>query len=226
MATSDSAAGGFVTLYQGPDHAAQCTCCSYQGDFTLFVDKGGTSGYVVVRHNGFFCIELLDDTFTRGTGKVAHVPMVLSNRTGAVPGDESPVLFRRHDTYYLLEASGCCGCKGGSTIWALTASHPLGPYSLQGNVGEAADGSPVTKAQQRTVFPVAAPNGGTTFVHVGNNFVPGAGGVGTRANAGLLYWYPLAFGADGALEPLQWRDEVTFEMARPRAEDADVAVWR
>jgi hypothetical protein len=219
VALSDRADGGFVTERQGPGHAANCTCCNYQGDFTLFVDDDEATGYLVVRHDGFFCIEQLDETFTAGTGLVHHAPMV-ENKD--IPGDEAPILFRRGGTYYLLEATGCCGCKGGSTTYVLTADHPLGPYTLQGNIGEAADGSPVTKAQPRSVFKVPAPGGGEpTIVHLSNNYVPGEGGEGTCTNGGLLYWYPLQFGSDGQLRNLTWRDEVRFEMA-----DEEEAVYR
>ena len=61
--------------------------------------------------------------------------------------------------------------------------------AVQGNVGEAADGSPVTRAQQRSVFAVDPPGGGEpTLVHLSNNYVPGDGGAGTCTNEGLLYW--------------------------------------
>ena len=73
IATSDRADGGFVTRYQAPDNPADCTCCSWQGDFNLFVDDDGVSGYLIVRHSGYFCMEKLDPTFTRGTGEVRAV---------------------------------------------------------------------------------------------------------------------------------------------------------
>ena len=43
---------------------------NYQGDFSVFVDDDGTSGYIIVRHNGFFCIEQLDPTFTHGIPQI------------------------------------------------------------------------------------------------------------------------------------------------------------
>lgn len=166
-----------------------------------------------MRHAGYFCIEQLDPTFTRGSGVVAQAPMVLGPKRDPIPGDEAPILFRVADTYYLLEGTGCCGCKGGASILALSAKHPLGPYTLQGNIGEAADGTPVTKAQQRAVFWLPTPAGGRTYIHVGNNYVPGGGGKGTCTNEGLLYWWPLQFTANGTVRPIEWRDEVSFEMA-------------
>ena len=220
VATSSSPSGGFSTRFQGPGNPAKGACTNYQGDFTVFVDNDGTSGYIVVRHNGFFCIERLDPTFTHGTGQHAKAPMIMLGPNGtfadAVPGNEAPVLFRRGGTYHLLEASGCCGCKGGSTIFHLTAPHALGPYTYQGQVGAAADGSPVTKAQQRSVFAVASPTGGEdTYIHLGNNYVPGRGGAGTFTNKGLLYWYPLQFDPHNSttLLPLKWQDTVSFDMA-------------
>ena len=73
-----------------------------------------------------------------------------------------------------------------------------------------------TKAQQRSVVKVPAPDGGEpTFLHLSNNYVPGPGGAGTCTNEGLLYWYPLQFADNGTLLGLTWEDEVRFEAAVP-----------
>jgi hypothetical protein len=110
----------------------------------------------------------------------------------------------------------------------------MGPYTLQSppNIGEAADGSPVTQAQQRAVVMLPGVGGGTststtststtstdaTYLHVSNNWVPGNGGQGTCSNGGLLYWYPLQFAPDGSIRNITWEDTVQFELEAPQEE--------
>lgn len=173
------------------------------------------------------CIERLRDDFYGGLGRsvgdrdgeakqtFVHVPNPDLEMAGHVPGDEAPILFRRGGMYYLLVGSGYCDCKMGATTWVYTAPHPLGPWTLQGNIGYAPDGSPVTKAQQRDVFRVDAPPGSgqeATYVWVGNNFIPGEGGPGTCTNGGLLYWSPLAFRPDGSIAPMAYNATASWPL--------------
>ena len=166
------------------------------------------------------CVERLRDDFYGGLGPsaaVVHVPTPDLRIPGNVPGDEAPIMFRRGSLYYLLMGSGCCDCKGGGTTWVYIAPAPLGPWKLQGlqNIGYAADGSPVTKAQQRDVLRVDAPPGSgaePTFLWVGNNFIPGEGGAGTCTNGGLLYWWPLRFHTNGSIAQMAWNDSVSFPL--------------
>ena len=124
---------------------------------------------------------------------------------------EAPTMFKRGEWYYLLYASGCCGCKGGSITWMHRAKHPLGPWSKNGTL--LSPNGPVSRAQQRAVFTVPTPGGGTEYVHLGNQWVPGAGGEGTCTNEGLLYWWLLKFTKDGSIAPLtKFEPHITFEM--------------
>ena len=50
-------------------------------------------------------------------------------------GVEGPVLFKRLDVYYLLAATVCCACRGGSNVLVFTARAPLGPWQFQGDIG-------------------------------------------------------------------------------------------
>ena len=208
IAASARASGPFKVI----EDAATFNCSGSQGDFDLFVDDDGAT-YIIVTFYTHFCIERLDGGATRGTGATAVIPAI--PRGPPYPqGDESPVMFRRGDTYHVTYATGCCGCKGGSVIWAYTAAHPLGPWTRQGML---TPHGPVTRAQQRSVFTVPDGKGGESFVHLGNNWVPGEGGPGTCTNGGLFYWWPLQFDAAGKIEEIHWSDAVSFELAAPSA---------
>ena len=90
-----------------------------------------------------------------------------------------------------------------------TFRHPLGPWTATGRL-LTPDG-PVTRAQQRAVFTVPAPGNVTRYIHLGNQWVPGAGGEGTCSNAGLFYWWPLGFDTDGNIEPItKFSSEASF----------------
>lgn len=223
VATSARPDGGFTTIRQGPDDAAQgLRCGNMNEDFNVFAEEDGSAAYLVVRHEGFFCIERLDESFRGGLGarsRVAHVPTQSILQPGGVPGDEAPILFRRGQLYYLLMGSGCCDCKGGATTWVFSAADPLGPWTRQArNVGVGADGWPVTKAQQRDVLRVDGAGAGAepTYLWVGNNFIPGSGGPGTHINGGLLYWSPLAFLANGTIEQMAYSETADFPLPSPR----------
>jgi hypothetical protein len=211
IAVSTSASGPFKVIKDGPHASATFNCSDTQGDFDLFTDEDGTS-YIIVTHYTFFCIERLDAHALAGTGETAKIVAMdpLIKEKGHPNGDEAPTMFRRGELYYVTYASGCCGCKGGSIIWAHVASHPLGPWKSIGNL---TPHGPVTRAQQRAVFSVPTPEGGKQYVHLGNQWVPGQGGEGTCTNGGLLYWWPLSFTSNGSIAEIKWKDEVSFEMA-------------
>lgn len=226
VAVSDHPAGPFTVIRDGPGNAAKFACSGTQGDFDLFTDRDGTA-YLIVTYYSHFCIEELNPSATGGTGKTTTIVAQDTLIKGHPDGDEAPAMFRRGDTYYVTYASGCCGCKGGSVTWAWSASHPLGPWVLQGSL---TPGGPVTKAQQRAVFRVPKPGArsGTdadfNYIHLGNNWVPGAGGAGTCTNQGLLYWWPLQFHPNGSIAEIRWKDRVSFEM-EPQMPAAPAAAW-
>jgi len=42
------------------------------------------------------------------------------------------VFFKRGGLYYILPGPGCCGCRGGASIYVFTAT---GPYTFRGEIG-------------------------------------------------------------------------------------------
>lgn len=219
VAQSNSAAGPWTVVRDGPDNAANFTCSGSQGDYDLFTDDDGES-YIIITHYSYFCIERLTRDGLGGTGEHSTIQAIDPLIHGHPDGDEAPVMFKRGGLYYVTYASGCCGCKGGSIIWAYWARHPLGPWYLQGTLTPS---GPVTKAQQRAVFRVPSPTPAGfigslqhyTYIHLGNNWVPDQGGEGTCTNGGLLYWWPLNFSQNGSISDIEWKDEVHFQMLVP-----------
>ena len=48
-----------------------------------------------------------------------------SHGKSILPGTEGPIFFKHGDNYYITQGSGCCACKGGSSIYVFTATAPL-----------------------------------------------------------------------------------------------------
>lgn len=70
------------------------------------------------RHITPAVIEKLDPTWTKSTGEA-------SKPFG--PSDEGEILFQRGGTYYMLEGSHCCFCRGGTDLSVYTSqTTPLG----------------------------------------------------------------------------------------------------
>lgn len=119
------------------------------GDFDLFVDNDGT-GYVTytayiekpreahaVDHpdHHVIVVERLAPDFLSSAGE----------NSGIVAGNvESPALFRRRGTYYLLFDNTCAFCKDGSGVRVYRSTSPLGPYTYDNNINipalQSADG--------------------------------------------------------------------------------------
>ena len=121
-----------------------------------------------------------------------------------------PVFFKRGSTYYILPGTGCCACKGGSSIFVFTSEHPLGPYRFRGDVGSNTTApfdahSPhnyVTRAQASAVVRVDSAAHGAQFLWMGNAWDTAAQ-PGRPRNHDLLYFYPLEFAADGSIEQVR-----------------------
>lgn len=123
------------------------------GDFDLFVDGG--KGYITytayitkpmethaVEHpeHHVIVVERLARDFLSSTGETS----------GFVAGNvESPALFRRGNTYYLLFDNTCAFCKEGSGIRVYRSMNPLGPYTYDNNINiansQSADGKSWTR---------------------------------------------------------------------------------
>ena len=122
-------------------------------------------------------IEKLTPDLTAGTGEYYSL---------FVPFVEAPVMFKRDNRYYLLAGADCCACAGGSNVMVYTADHPLGPFTLQADVGS--NPSPfnahipdhyVTGAQGSDVIRVPGADGALQFLWLGNQWVT-AGEPGRR----------------------------------------------
>ena len=132
-------------------------------------------------------------------------------------------MFKRDGVYYLLAGLGCCACKGGSNVVVYTAPSPLGPFSLQGDVGSNTTAghvfdahSPwnyVTRAQGSKVVPLRWADGSTRWLWLGNQWVTAGADVGFARNADLLFWALLGFNATGGVEQLAWAEGVTLDLA-------------
>jgi len=132
-------------------------------------------------------------------------------------------MFKRNSTYYLLAGLGCCACKGGSNIVVYSAPSPLGPFTLQGDVGSNHTAghvfdahSPynyVTKAQGSKVIPLRWADGSVQYLWLGNQWVTAPEAVGYARDHDLLYWTVLSFNATGAIEQLVYEEQCILDLA-------------
>jgi hypothetical protein len=202
VATADGAAGPFTTVNPSTVLAGK----GRVGDYDLFVDDDGAAFHV---RTGLV-IARLDANYTRGTGDVYEL---------SSPNVEGPAMFKRKGVYYLLVGVGCCACRGGSNVIVYTALRPMGPYTLQADVGSNKTQtfdkhSPlnyVTHAQQSKVIEVTAADGMAQYLWVGNQWVTSRT-PGRERNADLLYWALLSFAADGNITQMEWQDSVKLSI--------------
>ena len=178
------------------------------GDFHLFVDDDASVYHV---RTGIV-IERLTADLTAGTGDFYTLSLP------AYPSVEAPVMFKRDGRYYLLAGVDCCACAGGSNILVYTADHPLGPFTLQSDVGSNAtpfDASVpdhyVTGAQGSEVMRVPGADGAPQFVWLGNQWVTSRD-PGHPRDHDLLYWSVLQFDGDGRILHIVHQDAATLSL--------------
>jgi hypothetical protein len=183
------------------------------GDFDVFVDTVSTPHTAYHIRTGL-SIQRLSANFSAPEGKAVDIP------NGGVEG---PAMFERAGVYYLLAGLGCCACRGGSNVVVYTAPSPLGPFKLQGDVGsnrsQAFDAhSPtnyVTHAQQTKVIKVAAADGSTQYLWVGNQWVSNSAGPAGQwgpRNHDLLYFALLQFDSHGRILQLEYSPTCTLSL--------------
>lgn len=196
------------------------------GDYALFVDDDN-SGFIV----------LTDLTHGAGPRDMYVFPLspdFLHFPTGAqgvlLAGPklvEAPVFFKHapSSTYWVL--LGGCTCMGlyGGGVGALSAPHPLGPWTPVSShidpgcpmdrqsscfqMGPGAVCNPVTQAQQNFVIQVPLVGGGTGFVWTGDKW---------QQSPNKMYdqqpqtWLPLTFNATGGLQQLQYVDTFSLDV--------------
>ena len=158
----------------------------------LFLDDDGV---------GYVAFAALDKGGALGGGHLVSIerlaPDLLAsskvNVSGFMPLDyvESPALFKRGATYYLLTGSCCCACRGGGGLAVYTAASMNGPWalSLHSDINCAADvplcggfgarqvgrAELVYNAQWWSVSKIPTAGGGDAFILSGRRWLSGAG---------------------------------------------------
>ena len=202
VATSATPQGPFTTI---ADTVRMAPGGGRIGDYDIFVDDDGSAYHA---RTGL-TIERLNASYTGVTGDAVNIP------NGGVEG---PSLFKRGGTYFLLVGVGCCACRGGSNVVVYTAPAPMGPYTLQGDIGSNSTSghvfdksSPwnyVTRAQGSKVIPVEGADGSTQYLWLGNAWVSSGG----ARDADLLYWSVLQFDAAGKAQQIVREDTTALSL--------------
>ena len=174
----------------------------------IFVDDDGEAYHV---RTGI-TIERLNASYTGTSGQAVNIPN---------SGVEGPSMFKRNGIYYVLVGVGCCACIGGSNVVVYTATAPLGPYTLQGDVGSNSTAghvfdktSPynyVTRAQGSKVVPVPAADGSIQYLWIGNQWVT-ATQPGHPRDHDLLYFTVLDFDDKGVIQQIVRSDTTTLSL--------------
>jgi len=220
VATSDRPEGPFTI--QNPDVRLKYSGLG-TGDHGLFVDDDGT-GYIVytalnlakvtptepaeiVNHR--ISVEKLSDDYLSSTGE----------NSGFTAGNcESPAMFKRQGTYYVLTDNTCAFCPQGSGARVYTATAPLGPYTYRGNINVEgpATGVPsgwtrpgtgrpnaIIPAQQTHVAVIPA-TGGPAYIWMGDLWHSALDNI---KGHDFQYWSsPLQFDASGMIKQLKFDD--------------------
>jgi len=205
-ATAPSPAGPFVvaTLRVNSRYASV-------GDLNL-LSSGGAEAYVIYTGNlapsytsrFVMSVEQLTADWTDSLGAAASSGPI----DAAVLSVEGPAAFRTPDgTYHAVYGKTCCFCADGTrALSEYTAAHPLGPWVLQGVVGDTYLG-----AQSTDIFAYADGAGQPAFLFYGNRWQSSPDG--TKGHDFTL-WAPVTFDARGTMAPLQRLDSfnVTLRM--------------
>jgi hypothetical protein len=203
------------------------------GDFGLFVDEDGT-GYIA-----YTALNLAQMKGTASRHPKHHrisverlAPDYLSSTqesSGFISGNvESPSLFKRNRTYYLLFDNTCAFCKNGTGARVYTAPAALGKYAFRSNInveGRKQNGASwtapgsgrihtIVEAQQSHVAEIPS-SSGTLFLWMGDRWGSTPDGI---KGHDFQAWLPLEFGTGGDVRPLLKRDvwQVTLSIP-PRA---------
>lgn len=204
VATSESPEGPFKTVQNSTTMATS----SKIGDFDIFIDDDGKAYHVRTR----FVVELLTDDYL---DSARSQWATFEDPSGA---GESPVMFKRADTYFILYGSDCCACKGGSSISVVSASSPLGPFTALGEIGTNSSGLFSTNAQGSAVFEIPNSNGSapSTIIWAGNQWVTSQF-PGKPRNHDLLYLTPLKFLSNGSIALVDWSPAVELPFLHRQA---------
>jgi len=219
VAMSDSPTGPFVVV----NRRAHLSGTS-PGDGTLFVDDDGTGYYIYTDIANDYAVraEKLNADFSDTSG---HGSVFIGF------GAEAPLMFRRHNLYYILAGTLCAACKEGAEVGVEISSSPLGPYKFAGEINHQSGHDTMQASSDSTLEGDAGSNGPSgywhprekkdPFIHAQETWVakiPAANGDsmylwmadgwystpdGTRGHD-FQYWSsPLQFNADGTIQPLK-----------------------
>jgi len=136
----------------------------HAGDGSLFVDDDGTGYYIYtsIAEGYTIRVERLASDYLSSTGEASR-PLAA--------GGESPVLFRRNNTYYALLGPRCVACPQGSETQVFASASPLGPFLTkpEWNINRRAESDvPTISHQQTNGLGVLTPEG-TYTVHPPKN---------------------------------------------------------
>jgi hypothetical protein len=122
VAVSESPTGPFVIVNRQAHLSG-----SSPGDGSLFVDNDGTGYYIYtdIANDYALRVEKLTPDFTDTSRQV-------SSFIGY--GVEAPLMFRRHNVYYILAGTLCAACPQGAEVAVEMSSSPFGPYNFGGEI--------------------------------------------------------------------------------------------
>lgn len=178
------------------------------GDLGLFIDDDDTPYliYTSIATDHGVTIEKLAPDLLSSTKETSGI---------LATGDEAPTMFKRNGLYYALFDKTTCFGPTGSGARVYTATSPLGPYTLRGNINRRPDcapcgDSPIIPAQQAHVarFPT---RDGDVYVWVGDRW--GSALDGVKGHDHQFWSPPLVFRDDGGIEPLEHVNRWSIELA-------------
>ena len=222
VATCSTPYGPFTVVNTHVDTLA----FSSPGDFDLFVDDSketASTAYIVydsIENMHRIQIEQLTSDYTNSLGNAASTgPLTSIN-------NESPILFKRRDFYYLMFGRCCCFCRSGSNSRVFVSRHPLGPWKDTGDeidpiVDEIVNGTrrrrSISGGQQSFVVQAVQSNGTTALIFVSDRW-----GSGSLIADDRQYWQPLEFNdthIPARIHTIQWTDQFTLDLLAPIDED-------
>jgi len=144
------------------------------GDFHLFIDPADNTPYVIMGCGFHMWIERLLPNALDSAGDTSPAGRYLFPEYFI----EAPALFFRDGVYIAIFSYCCCYCMQGSGAIVHTAPHPLGPWTVQGDIACVPKDSPSLEApesQPQTPF-----NRQSAFL----SFIGGAKALGANPTPG------------------------------------------
>jgi hypothetical protein len=185
---------------------------SRPGDGSLFVDDDGTGYFIFTAIGEGYAVrvERLTRDYLGSTGETSSV---------LAKGGEAPVLFRRNNLYYALCGPLCPDCPQGSEVLVLTATSPLGPFTIRSNINRRSgngttnelrqdvpvahrftEGAPIVPAQQTWVAKIPM-SGEPLYIWMGDRWESTPDGV--KGHDFQFWSAPLRFSSDGDILPMK-----------------------